>query len=144
MSEATAALIVAIVGATTGLAALAWNVISWRRQGPSVTLDAWFEIGDRVSATAWNTGRSDAHISHFTFMWFEPDLADAAVPHHANIASRNVTPADRRVPANGSLHVTITNLDLVLGALLDNLRAGEKVLLIARTGPRDQVSTRIM
>ena|SRR5258708_7820020 len=150
MSEATAALIVAIVGASTGLAALAWNVISWQRQGPSVTLDAWFENGDRVTARAWNTGRSDAHISGFGFTWFEPDLAGAEVAHRASVAPGDVTPDDTRVPANGSLNVTITNLDVVLGALQSSLRTGQKVgprrwvWLMARTGPRETVSTPVV
>jgi hypothetical protein len=143
MSEATAALIVAIVGAATGLAALVWNVVSWQRQGPNVTLQAWFS-DDQVAAYIWNTGRADAHITHLQFRWLGPDDALDDICF-ANVAASNVTPPDyRHVPANGgSVHITITNLADVSGGLLSTLRLGIDgvVLLFARTGPYHSVST---
>jgi hypothetical protein len=138
---ALAALIVAIIGAATGVVALAWNVATWRRQGPMVTLDAWFSGGNEITATAWNTGRSDAHIAHFSFMWTGTEPDDEEETLFANVSSDNVQINDDSVPAHGSAHLRILHLEQILGGLLLALENHGKVMLVARTGPREQVTT---
>lgn len=144
---ALAALIVAIVGAATGIAALGWNVITWGRQGPVVSLDAWFlptDKGSEIYGTVWNSGRSDAHIHHFRVMWTATG-SDHEETSRANVPLKNVEmrPHGGPIPANGSAQFTIRDPDLIMGDLLATLDAGGKVILVARTGPHEEVSTTV-
>jgi hypothetical protein len=68
---AVAALILGIIGALTGVAALAWQVITWRQSGAVVAvtaLQAFPTYGDRVgdqhvNVSARNTGRSPVTVN---------------------------------------------------------------------------------
>ena len=68
-----AALIIAIVGAVTGVASLCWNIASWQRSGPIVRVQATCSgRGDdmKVYGTVSNTGRFDASLSQLGFGWY--------------------------------------------------------------------------
>lgn len=68
---AAAALILGIIGTFTGVAALAWQVIVWRRSGAVVAVTAFQAFptyGDRVgephvNVSARNTGRSPVTVN---------------------------------------------------------------------------------
>lgn len=70
---AVAALILGIVGALTGVAALAWQVLTWRQGGAVVTVTAFQAFptyGDQlgephVNVTARNSGRSPVTVNGF-------------------------------------------------------------------------------
>jgi hypothetical protein len=143
MSEATAALIVAIVGALTGLLALAWNAVSWLREGPRVTLTAWImdENDDSVAVTVWNTGRSAAFVSGLVFSFPDPtEEGGVIVPVVGTNMLKDLSP----VPANGSAFVSLMNLSQ-MPDLWAALQHGEDVLLTAVLGPgrRRRAATRV-
>jgi len=62
-----ASLILGIIGTFTGVGALAWQVITWRRSGPivKVTGDIPPYVGRTgvVAVTAWNGGRGPATVT---------------------------------------------------------------------------------
>lgn len=68
-------LVVAIIGAVTGVASLAWNVMSFRRQGPVIKVQATC-IGRgpamKITGTVRNTGRLDAALGPARFEWDAP------------------------------------------------------------------------
>ncbi len=86
---AVTALILGIVGAVTGVAALAWQVITWRESGAIVAvtaLQAFPTYGDRagdphVNVTARNTGRSPVTVNGWGLRL--PDGRTMVVPNPA-------------------------------------------------------------
>lgn len=64
---AIAALILGIIGALTGMAALAWQVITWRQSGAVVTVTACQALPSQgepyVNVSARNTGRSPVTVN---------------------------------------------------------------------------------
>jgi hypothetical protein len=64
-------LVIAIIGAVTGIGSLAWQVVTFRQSGPVVTVTATqamptygAEVGDpHVDVTARNTGRSPVTVT---------------------------------------------------------------------------------
>ncbi len=81
MSEATVALVVAIVGAATGVVSLGWNVVNARQQGPVIKFSATYAgSGDAVIiyGNVRNTGRFDAYLLCAVLLW--PKGGHIAVP----------------------------------------------------------------
>lgn len=71
---AVAALVVSIVALVVSLLALGWQVYSWRRSGPVVTVEtqwAWdlrdIEGSEMLTITARNVGRLPVQIREFSF-----------------------------------------------------------------------------
>jgi hypothetical protein len=63
---------IAIAGWATAAAALGWNILSWRRQGPVIKVRAVCSgRGDdmKVSCSVRNQGRFDAHIERISVGW---------------------------------------------------------------------------
>jgi hypothetical protein len=68
-------LVLAIIGAVTGVVSLAWNVISFRRQGPVIKVRATCTgrgAAMKVTGTVRNTGRLDATLAAAEFQWSPP------------------------------------------------------------------------
>ena len=82
------ALIVAIVGAATGIASLGWNMIAWRRQGPALVGEAKVVgRGDQMIITGRlrNVGRMDATVNKITLSWLSPAGSWATRPARLRI-----------------------------------------------------------
>jgi hypothetical protein len=66
-----ASLILGIIGTVTGIGAMAWQVVTWRRSGPVVAVDVTQglptyddDVGDPVTCvTATNTGRAPVTVT---------------------------------------------------------------------------------
>lgn len=88
-----AALILGIVGALTGVAALAWQVITWRQGGAVVTVSALQafptyadQLGEpHVNVTARNSGRSPVTVNGLGLRL--PDGRTMVVPSPASWSS---------------------------------------------------------
>jgi len=75
-------LVIAIIGAVTGLGSLAWQVVTWGQGGPVVAVTArqsfpafGAHLGDpHMSVTASNSGRSPVTV------WITPGTLEALIP----------------------------------------------------------------
>jgi hypothetical protein len=78
-----ASLVLGIVGTATGLGALAWQVITWRRSGPIVRVAGNCSTGlagktGVVDITAWNEGRGPVSVIVCGLQW--PDGSMVVTP----------------------------------------------------------------
>jgi hypothetical protein len=136
-----ATLIIAIVGAATGITSLAWNIISSQRQGPVIKIRPTCSgRGDdmKVSGIVRNTGRFDANLESLWFGW-------PSSPSGPGLTSgkliRGQVPATRiegikipgPMPAESGEEFTITGIDKIDPGLSVALHDRRQVVLQVRT-----------
>jgi hypothetical protein len=133
-------LIIAIVGAATGVASLAWNIISSRREGPIIKIRATCSgRGDemKVSGLVSNAGRFDANLESVWFGW--PSAATS--PSGGGRSMSGQVPTARiagiqipgPMPAESGQEFTITGIDKIDPGLSVALHDRRQVALVVRT-----------
>ena len=68
-------LVLSIIGAATGIAALAWNIISFRLEGPLISIRATCSgrgADLKIAGTVRNRGRFDANLESAWLCWSGP------------------------------------------------------------------------
>jgi hypothetical protein len=79
-----ATLIIAIIGAVTGITSLCWNIASWQRSGPVIEVQVTCSgRGDemKISGIVKNTGRFDGYLVAAWFgFWVRRKWLDIELP----------------------------------------------------------------
>jgi hypothetical protein len=145
MPEATAVLIVAIVGATTGIASRGWNMITWRRQGPALKAKA--EVvgrGDQmvITGSLRNVGRLDATVTKIILGW----LSTAGRRVRIELApDGHLTGMDipHPLPAQAGTEFTITDIEAIDPGLYLVLHDSRPVAIIFITATGTEAKAQI-
>jgi hypothetical protein len=98
-------LVIAIIGAATGVASLAWNVISWKRQGPLIRVQATCSgrgPAMKITGIVRNKGRFDATLESAWFRWL-------AAPQGTGAGASPGRPIQVAIPAANIADMTLSS-----------------------------------
>jgi hypothetical protein len=116
-----ATLIIASIGAATGITSLVWNIVSSQRQGPVIKISATCSgRGEemKVSGTIRNAGRFPANLDAMTFEW--PTAASQSYGGGGTRIRSAIPPANIEgieipgpMPAESGSEFTISGIDKI-------------------------------